>query len=140
MGRIEFKNVTFSYPMRPDIPVLKNISFRINKGEKIAFVGASGSGKSTILQLLQRFYEISEGQIMINGEDLQKLKKKSIRGHFGVVSQEPVLFNESFKYNIKYNTDSATDDEIRNAAEMANALDFILNQESFSLLNNFRFQ
>ena len=129
-GNIEFRNVTFAYPMRIDKPVLMNISFTINYGEKVAFVGASGSGKSTILQLLQRFYDLNEGSITINGVDIKTFKKKSIRSQYGVVSQEPVLFNDTIRYNIKYNTENVTENDINKAAEMSNALEFIMNDDS----------
>ena len=127
-GAIEFKNVNFSYPMRSDIEVLKNISFKINSGEMIAFVGPSGSGKTTISSLLLRFYEIDSGQILIDDKDSREIDPFSLRENIGVVSQEPILISSTIKENIRYSKPDATEEEIRNAAIAANAIDFI---ESF---------
>jgi ABC transporter fused permease/ATP-binding protein len=127
-GVIEFKNVNFSYPMRSDIEVLKNISFKINSGEMIAFVGPSGSGKTTISSLLLRFYEIDSGQILIDDKDSREIDPFSLRENIGVVSQEPILISSTIKENIRYSKPDATEEEIRNAAIAANAIDFI---ESF---------
>jgi ATP-binding cassette subfamily B protein len=127
-GAIEFKNVNFSYPMRSDVEVLKNISFKINSGEMIAFVGPSGSGKTTISSLLLRFYEIDSGQILIDDKDSREIDPFSLRENIGVVSQEPILISSTIKENIRYSKPDATEEEIRNAAIAANAIDFI---ESF---------
>lgn len=102
---------------------------KVKYGQKAAFVGTSGCGKSTILQLLQRFYFIEKGSITINGINLEDFDIHYLRKSFGVVSQEPVLFNASFKENIKYNLNEATDEEIMSAAIQSNALSFIMGTE-----------
>ena len=101
----------------------------IKKGNKVAFVGSSGCGKSTIIQLLQRFYSPQEGNILINGTNIKDFDIHYLRSIFGVVSQEPILFNGSFKDNIKYNSDSASDEDIKEAAVKANAISFIMGSE-----------
>ncbi|UOQ55360.1 ABC transporter ATP-binding protein [Hymenobacter cellulosivorans] len=127
-GDIEYRNVAFSYPTRPDLPVLKNIDFDIQAGEKIALVGPSGAGKSTIVQLLMQFYELSGGKILIDGRDLQQYDLTELRRHIGIVPQETLLFGGSIRENIAYGKIDATDAEITLAARKANAWQFI---ESF---------
>lgn len=127
-GTIEFNNVWFKYPTRKNY-VLKNLSFKIFPGQKIAFVGPSGQGKSTIIQLLLRFYEVSKGEITYDGINVKKIDLHSLRAAFGLVSQEPYLFNETIKYNIRYNTYSAIDKDIRDAAIISNAIKFIEQDE-----------
>lgn len=105
--------------------MFKHLNISIQKGQKIAFVGPSGCGKSTIMQLLQRFYFKDEGTIVIDGEDIKDYEIHYLRSVFGVVSQEPTLFNGTFRDNIKYNLENATDEEIKAAANEANALAFI---------------
>lgn len=101
------------------------MNITIKLGEKAAFVGTSGCGKSTILQLIQRFYFPEQGKITINGIDIKDFNVHYLRKHFGVVSQEPILFEGSFKENIAYNKNNVTDKDIHEAAEKANALSFI---------------
>merc|ERR1712025_110521 len=101
-GAIEFKNIVFRYPTRPDVPVLKGISLTIAPGQTVALVGASGSGKSTIVSLLERFYDPMDGTITIGGRDIASMPIKSLREHLGIVTQEPVLFGTSLKSNIAY--------------------------------------
>ncbi|KAL4464298.1 hypothetical protein ABPG72_011343 [Tetrahymena utriculariae] len=128
-GEIEFKDVSFKYPTR-DAQIFKNLSFKIHAGQKVAFVGPSGSGKSSILQLLLRFYDDYQGQILVDGEDIRNYDIKEFRKNFGVVSQEPILFNGSIAENIKYNTADVTMEDIREAAHKANALSFIETDEN----------
>lgn len=104
-GDVEFRNVTFSYPLRTQ-PVLSNVSFRISKGSKVGLVGASGCGKSTIVALLLRLYNPSSGQIYIDGRPIEGLDLQNLRLSYGVVSQEPVLFNRTVYENIKYNQET----------------------------------
>ncbi|XP_075413697.1 ATP-binding cassette sub-family B member 5 [Tenrec ecaudatus] len=125
-GTVEFKNVSFSYPSRPSIKILKGLSLRINSGETVALVGSSGSGKSTAVQLLQRLYDPNDGLITVDEKDLRTLNVRHYREHIGVVSQEPVLFGTSISNNIKYGRDGVTDEEIEKAAKEANAYDFIM--------------
>ncbi|EDK31467.1 multidrug resistance protein-like transporter family ABC domain protein (macronuclear) [Tetrahymena thermophila SB210] len=123
-GDIEFRNVSFKYPTR-DAQVFENLSFKIQKGQKVAFVGPSGSGKSSVLQLLLRFYDNYEGEIFVDGKDIRSYNLKEFRRSFGVVSQEPILFNGSISENIRYSSEDVGHDDIREAARRANALTFI---------------
>lgn len=100
-GAIEFKNVSFHYPSRPDVPALNNVSFTIKPGQKIAVVGPSGSGKSTIIQLLERFYTPTSGQILLDGKPIESYNVGWLRSQIGLISQEPVLFSDSIRYNIE---------------------------------------
>jgi ATP-binding cassette, subfamily B, bacterial len=127
-GHIAYEQVEFSYPSRPDVQVLKGISFRVEAGEKIALVGYSGAGKSTIVQLLMRFYNPQSGHIRIDGLDLTDYSIGSLRGMIAVVPQEVMLFGGTILENIAYGRPDATENEIREAARKANALQFI---ESF---------
>lgn len=124
-GVVEFKNVNFHYPQRPDMEVLKNISFKINVGEVIALVGPSGSGKTTIGSLIPRFYELNSGEILIDGEDYKNFSPASLRENIGMVSQEPVLISATIGENIRYSRPEASDEEVKTAARDANALSFI---------------
>jgi len=122
---ITFENVAFSYPSRKDIEVMHQINFEVTKGQKIALVGSSGSGKSTIVKLLSRFYDLEHGQILIDGKNIQELEIKSLRKIIGIVPQEVILFGGSILENIKYGKLDATLEEVKAAADQANALDFI---------------
>ena len=107
-GEIEFKNVSFVYPARPDAPVLDNVSFKVPKGKTCAFVGASGSGKSTIVSLLERFYNPVSGQILVDGVNLHDIDVNHFRQHVALVAQEPKLFNLTIRENIAYGLDETT--------------------------------
>lgn len=124
-GEIEFSKVSFAYPTRPAFPVLRNLDFQIRKGEKVALVGKSGSGKSTIINLLLRFYHVSEGSIRVDGRPVGDYNLTAYRGNIGVVPQEVVLFGGTIAENIRYGKPGAGDDEIHQAARQANALEFI---------------
>lgn len=124
-GEIEFRNVTFSYPTK-DIPALKNISFKIEAGKTVALVGRSGSGKSTIANLLTRFYDIPEGHILLDGHDLYAYELSSLRNQIGLVSQNVHLFNDTIANNIAYACgDKYSRQDIEKAARIAHAMDFI---------------
>jgi ATP-binding cassette subfamily B protein len=125
-GVIEFKNVTFCYP-GADTPVLENISFKANPGETTAFIGSTGSGKSTLINLIPRFYDISSGEILIDGVDVRKYKLEDLYAKIGYVPQKSVLFSGTVESNIKYGAPSATDDEVKKTAEISQALEFIDN-------------
>jgi len=124
-GDVEFKNVTFTYPGR-DIPALREISFSLPEGKTVALVGRSGSGKSTIANLLTRFYDIQEGQFLMDGHDLREYTLSSLRDQVALVSQNVHLFNDTIANNIAYaRTDIYSREEIEKAATMAYAMDFI---------------
>ncbi|WP_439557936.1 ABC transporter ATP-binding protein [Dyadobacter sp.] len=127
-GDILYDNIHFSYPSRPDLPVLRGISLRIHAGEKIALVGYSGAGKSTIVQLLMRFYNYQSGRIMIDGKPLSDFGISELRKNIAIVPQEVMLFGGTIYENISYGKPDATREEIYDAARRAYALDFI---ESF---------
>ncbi|CAF3978917.1 unnamed protein product [Rotaria sp. Silwood1] len=126
IGDIHFSNVNFSYPSRKDVPVLTNLSFDVKNGQTVALVGSSGSGKSTCIQLLQRFYDPDSGSIIIDGTEVNQYNLKWLRQHIGVVSQEPILFHATIRENILFGRDSATNEEIIQAAKVANAHNFIM--------------
>ncbi|MCB9335131.1 MAG: ABC transporter ATP-binding protein [Flavobacteriales bacterium] len=127
-GNVTFENVNFSYPSRRDIEVLKNISFKLEKGKQIAFVGPSGAGKSTIASLIFGFYNPTGGAIKIDDKNLSDYHLSEIRSQMALVPQEVLLFGGTIKENIEYGKPGATDEEIFEAAKKANALEFI---ESF---------
>ncbi|CAD5121588.1 DgyrCDS10086 [Dimorphilus gyrociliatus] len=124
-GNIEFRDVKFKYPSRPDVQVLNGINIKVEPGKTLAFVGSSGCGKSTTVQLIQRFYDCEEGQILIDGTDIKEINVEWLRKNIGVVSQEPILFDCSIEENIRLGRDDVTEEEIRKAAKDANAYDFI---------------
>ncbi len=115
----------FEYPSRPDV-VLNGLNLKINPGERVALVGESGCGKSTIIQLIQRFYDITKGEILIDGIPIHQINLESLRGQMSIVSQEPVLFNDTIRNNIKYGKLSALPEEVEKAAVDANAISFIM--------------
>ncbi|XP_037238401.1 ATP-binding cassette sub-family B member 5 isoform X2 [Falco rusticolus] len=125
IGEIEFRNIHFSYPSRPDVKILKGLNLKVQTGKTIALVGASGCGKSTTVQLLQRFYDPVQGEITLDGRDIQTLNVKWLRENIGIVSQEPVLFATTIAENIRYGREDISDAEIEQAAKEANAFDFI---------------
>jgi ATP-binding cassette subfamily B (MDR/TAP) protein 1 len=126
VGEIEFRDVKFSYPTRPDIVILKKLNLMIKPGMTVAFVGPSGSGKSTSVQLLQRFYDPINGQVILDGKDLKSYNVAYLRSRIGVVSQEPVLFNMSIKQNLMMGvTEDVSNDEIVSACKKANCHTFI---------------
>jgi len=123
-GDVEFRNVSFSY--KEDIPVLKNVNFHARPGQTIALVGPTGAGKTTIVNLLTRFYDIDSGVILIDGVDIKKIKRTNLRSSLGIVLQDTYLFSESVRENIRYGHLDATDEEVEAAARLANAEQFIL--------------
>jgi subfamily B ATP-binding cassette protein MsbA len=123
---IEFKNVSFAYNCEP---VLKDISFKIKKGQTVAIVGKSGAGKSTLVDLLPRFMDVDKGSVLIDGVDIRDMKIKDLRYLMGIVSQQPILFNNSFKENIAFGVDEISMDKVESAARIAHAHDFIIETE-----------
>ena len=124
-GPIEFHDVKFHY--NSDRPILKEVSFCVNLGEKVALVGPSGSGKSTIAKLLFRFYDVTHGAIYINGIDVREVNVDSLRTAMGMVPQDTTLFNDTFFQNIKYGRVNASDIEVRKAAQTAQLPDTVAN-------------
>ncbi|CAI8602482.1 unnamed protein product [Vicia faba] len=124
-GLVELKNVNFSYPSRPEVQILHNFSLNVTSGKTIALVGSSGSGKSTVVSLIERFYDPSSGEVLIDGHDVKTLKLKWLRQQIGLVSQEPALFATTIKENILLGRPDADQVEIEEAARVANAHSFI---------------
>ncbi|KAL9387392.1 hypothetical protein Peur_020516 [Populus x canadensis] len=124
-GTIELRGVQFSYPSRPDALIFKEFDLRVRSGKSMALVGQSGSGKSSVLSLILRFYDPTAGKVMIDGIDIKKLKVKSLRKHIGLVQQEPALFAASIYENILYGKEGASEAEVIEAAKLANAHSFI---------------
>ncbi|TKC16037.1 ABC transporter ATP-binding protein [Robertmurraya kyonggiensis] len=125
-GHIQFENVSFSYEANEET-ILKNISLDVKEGETIALVGMSGGGKSSLVSLLPRFYDVTEGRILLDGTDIRSFKVRSLRDKIGMVLQDNILFSESVKSNILIGKPNATDEEVIEAAKAANAHDFIMN-------------
>lgn len=125
-GEITFKDVFFNYPTRLDVPVLKGVDLQVKPGEKVALVGASGAGKSTIVQLILRFYRVSSGEIWLDGKDLYDYDLSTYRQQVAIVPQEVMLFGGTIRENILYGKPEATEEEITKAAELSNSLEFIL--------------
>lgn len=124
-GSIELKNVYFSYPTHPKTTLLSNFSLKINGGQTVAVVGVSGSGKSTIISLIERFYDPVSGQILLDGRDLKLYNLRWLRNHLGLVQQEPAVFSTTIRENIIYARHNGTEAEMKEAARIANAHHFI---------------
>jgi ABC-type transport system involved in Fe-S cluster assembly fused permease/ATPase subunit len=120
---VEFKQVNFHYDDKRQI--LNNVNFKVEDGKKLAIVGPSGAGKSTIARLLFRFYDIQQGDILLNGQSIDKVTQDSLRQSIGIVPQDTVLFNDSILYNIRYAKLDATEQEVIEAAQLADIHDFI---------------
>ena len=123
---IQYKDVSFRYS---NDNVIDRINFTVNKGQTVAFVGKSGSGKTTLVDLLPRFWDVTEGGILIDGVDIRDFKIHDLRNFMGNVNQEPILFNDTFYNNIAFGVDNATEEEVVNAAKIANAHEFIIETE-----------
>ena len=123
-GLVEFKNVTFSYP-GAEKPALRNVSFKAKSGEVTAIIGGTGAGKTTLINLIPRFYDVCSGSIMINGVDIREMTQRDLRAKIGLVPQKAVLFTGTIADNIRYGKRDATDEEVRRAADIAQATGFI---------------
>lgn len=126
-GHMQFKDVCFSYPSRPDVIIFSKLCLDIPAGKVVALVGGSGSGKSTVVSLIERFYEPLSGNILLDGNNISELELKWLRSQIGLVSQEPALFATSIRENILYGKDDATIKEIVHAAKLSEVLPFIEN-------------
>ncbi|CAD6251575.1 unnamed protein product [Miscanthus lutarioriparius] len=124
-GEVEFKNVEFCYPSRPETPIFVSFNLRVPAGHTVALVGGSGSGKSTVIALLERFYDPAAGEVTLDGVDIRRLRLKWLRAQMGLVSQEPALFATSIRENILFGKEDATEEEVVAAAKVANAHNFI---------------
>jgi ABC transporter fused permease/ATP-binding protein len=124
-GNVTFKNVAFSYPTRQEIQVLKDVNFAAEFGQKIAIVGPSGAGKSTISSLLLRFYDITSGEITVDGKNIYDYDLENLRGNMSIVPQDVILFGGTIRENVAYGKPDATDEEIIQAAKQANAFNFV---------------
>ena len=127
-GIVEFKNVDFSYD--ENTKVLKDINFKVNKGEKIALVGATGAGKTTIVSLLSRFYDPTNGEVLVDGKNIKNVDLESLRSQMGIMLQDTFLFSSTIMENIRYGRLDATDEEVINAAKAVNAHEFIMKLEN----------
>ncbi|MNE14387.1 putative ABC transporter ATP-binding protein [compost metagenome] len=123
-GYVEFQNVSFSYP-GAEQPAVKNISFSVNPGEVTAIIGGTGSGKSTLISLIPRFYDVESGRVLVDGTDVRDLSQEELRSKIGYVPQKAVLFSGTISDNIRYGKEDATDEEVQHAAAIAQAADFI---------------
>ncbi|CAL5366884.1 unnamed protein product [Camellia sinensis] len=126
-GHIQFKDVCFSYPSRPDVMIFNKLCLDIPSGKIVALVGGSGSGKSTVISLIERFYEPLSGRILLDGTDIRELDLQWLRQQIGLVNQEPALFATTIRENILYGKDDATLEEITRAAKLSEAITFINN-------------
>lgn len=124
-GYIEFKNVTFAYPGHSQEPVIRNVSFTASPGETVAFIGSTGSGKSTLIQLIPRFYDVSDREILIDGVDVRDYRLSKLRDKIGFIPQKALLFTGTIADNLRYGKEDATQEEMERAAEIAQATDFI---------------
>ncbi|WP_091230493.1 ABC transporter ATP-binding protein [Fontibacillus panacisegetis] len=127
-GYVEFQNVTFSYP-GAEQPAVRNISFSAEPGEVTAIIGGTGSGKSTLISLIPRFYDVESGRVLVDGFDVRDLSQEDLRGKIGYVPQKAVLFTGTINENIRYGKEDATDEEVQHAATIAQAADFIAEME-----------
>ncbi|MCO5551947.1 hypothetical protein L7F22_005454 [Adiantum nelumboides] len=124
-GTVELSQVVFSYPARPGVQVFEDLNLHVPAGQSLAVVGASGSGKRTVISLIARFYDPQSGVVLIDGQDIKQINLRSLRQHIALVQQEPALFATSIYENIKYGTDDASEVEVIGAAKAANAHSFI---------------
>lgn len=122
---LEFRDVTFAYPGHAESPVIRNVSFTANPGETVAFIGSTGSGKSTLIQLIPRFYDVTAGQVLVDGQDVRDYRLKDLREKIGYIPQKAQLFTGTIADNLRYGKKDATQEEMELAAEIAQAADFI---------------
>lgn len=124
-GYLEFKNVTFAYPGHAESPVIRNVSFKASPGETVAFIGSTGSGKSTLIQLIPRFYDVSEGEILIDGVNVKDYQLSALRNKVGYIPQKALLFTGTIADNLRYGKEDATLEEMERAIDIAQATEFV---------------
>ncbi|MEB7952014.1 multidrug efflux ABC transporter subunit EfrA [Enterococcus faecalis] len=124
-GYLEFKNVTFAYPGHAESPVIRNVSFKASPGETVAFIGSTGSGKSTLIQLIPRFYDVSEGEILIDGVNVKEYQLSALRNKIGYIPQKALLFTGTIADNLHYGKEDATLEEMERAIDIAQATEFV---------------
>ena len=124
-GYLEFKNVTFAYPGHAESPDIRNVSFKASPGETVAFIGSTGSGKSTLIQLIPRFYDVSEGEILIDGVNVKEYKLSALRNKIGYIPQKALLFTGTIADNLRYGKEDATLEEMERAIDIAQATEFV---------------
>ena len=124
-GYLEFKNVTFAYPGHAESPVIRNVSFKASPGETVAFIGSTGSGKSTLIQLIPRFYDVSEGEILIYGVNVKEYQLSALRNKIGYIPQKALLFTGTIADNLRYGKEDATLEEMERAIDIAQATEFV---------------
>lgn len=124
-GYLEFKNVTFAYPGHAESPVIRNVSFKVSPGETVAFIGSTGSGKSTLIQLIPRFYDVSEGEILIDGVNVKEYQLSALRNKIGYIPQKALLFTGTIADNLRYGKEDATLEEMERAIDIAQATEFV---------------
>lgn len=124
-GYLEFKNVTFAYPGHAESPVIRNVSFKASPGETVAFIGSTGSGKSTLIQLIPRFYDVSEGEILIDGVNVKDYQLSALRNKIGYIPQKALLFTGTIADNLRYGKEDATLEEMERAIDIAQAIEFV---------------
>ncbi|MDU2465871.1 MAG: multidrug efflux ABC transporter subunit EfrA [Enterococcus faecalis] len=124
-GYLEFKNVTFAYPGHAESPVIRNVSFKASPGETVAFIGSIGSGKSTLIQLIPRFYDVSEGEILIDGVNVKDYQLSALRNKIGYIPQKALLFTGTIADNLRYGKEDATLEEMERAIDIAQATEFV---------------
>ncbi len=124
-GYLEFKNVTFAYPGHAESPVIRNVSFKASPGETVVFIGSTGSGKSTLIQLIPRFYDVSEGEILIDGVNVKEYKLSALRNKIGYIPQKALLFTGTIADNLRYGKEDATLEEMERAIDIAQATEFV---------------
>ncbi|EHH1620830.1 multidrug efflux ABC transporter subunit EfrA [Enterococcus faecalis] len=124
-GYLEFKNVTFAYPGHAESPVIRNVSFKASPGETVAFIGSTGSGKSTLIQLIPRFYDVSEGEILIDGVNVKEYKLSALRNKIGYIPPKALLFTGTIADNLRYGKEDATLEEMERAIDIAQATEFV---------------
>lgn len=130
VGTVEFKNVTFAYPNSSGVPVVKDLNLKVNKGETIAILGATGSGKSSIVNLIPRFYDVTDGSVLVDGEDVRNYTLEDLRSRISIVLQRTELFGGTISENIRWGKNDASDEEIENVTKIAQAHDFITSFQS----------